>query len=91
LPHVFFTVAQSADDAQPHGRRHDTKHLGGLFKDRIGFGQGRACAGGGVCDHGFLLDLDPDRVLKCGRFAFWRGLRPFQTNHLLFAYAQMKI
>ena len=39
LTHVFLTIAQRADDAKAHGRRHDTKHLSGFLKDLFRFGQ----------------------------------------------------
>jgi len=39
LTHILFAVAQGADDAQAHRRRHDTKQLGGFVKNLFGFGQ----------------------------------------------------
>jgi hypothetical protein len=39
VAHIFLAVAQSADDAQSHGRRHDAKNIGGFVKDLLRFGQ----------------------------------------------------
>ncbi len=32
---ILFPVAQAADDLQPHGCRHDPKHLSGLVEDVV--------------------------------------------------------
>ena len=39
VAHIFFAVAQSADDAQSHGSGHDAKNIGGFFKNLLRVGQ----------------------------------------------------
>jgi hypothetical protein len=75
LTHIFFAIAQSADDAQAHRGRHDTKDLGGFFKNLLRFSQnvvfGCCSFGHGVFFGLFVMPFEGPQEQKTERMWQW--------------------
>jgi hypothetical protein len=90
LAHIFLAIAQGTDDAQTHRCRHDSKNLGGFFKNLFRFGQVIGFCWG--CFGHFLL-IGEDRATHniSELYNIFTFFHLIPTIDLLFAYAKINI